>query len=477
MKKLVSLMLVLTLVIAMAAPAAMAAPTELIMYLVSDRPVGFDDALAEFNKLAEEELGVTLTVNFITWGEFDTSYPLLLASGEVFDLVYCAGWANYTDYALKGSFLPLEDLLEENMPATCAALPQEAWDDVTVNGHIYAVPSNAAAPQTTGCNVRGDLMTAYGMESIESVDDLVTYLTNVAEKNPEITYPLTYPDTLYYIMLSEKYDIHTMGTNGIFAYRGDDYENLFMVYDCDEFKECVKTIADLTEKGLWSRSVLSITDDEQVLFSQGATACRIHNIDSWLSIYQACPAEWDVRWYRLASDPHSPGYLQDVMCVPYTSQHPAEALKLLDAIRTDSRYYDKLVYGVEGKDYNLDENGYVEMISDFDSEAGTWGMATMDVKRLYNGAPSNYVDVLQEIIDNYSDYALSGFNLDLTTNFSSEQAMIANAASEYLVPLKSGVAADVDTAIAEMQKQGEVCGDDAMLEEATNQIKAFLAAK
>ena len=477
MKKLVSLLLALVIVCAMAVPAAMAAPTELIMYLVSDRPVGFDEALDEFNKLAEEELGVTLKVNFITWGEFDTAYPLLLASGEVFDLVYCAGWAGYTDYALKGSFLPLDDLLADNMPGTMAALPQQAWDDVTVDGHIYAVPSDAAAPQTTGCDVRGDLMDAYGMESIETVDDLVIYLTKVAENNPEITYPLTYPATLYSVMLSEKYGIHTIGPNDLFAYRGTDYENLFMVYDCDEFKELAHTMADLTEKGLWSRSVLSITDDEQVLFSQGATACRIHNIDSWLSIYQACPAEWDVRWYRLQNNPHAPGYLQDVMCVPYTSKHPAEALKLLDAIRTDSRYYDKLVYGVEGKDYQLDENGYVEMISDFDSEAGTWGMATMGVKRLYNGAPATYAEVLQEIIDNYSDYDLSGFNLDLTTGFSSEVAMISSAAGQYMEPLKAGVATDVDAAIAEMQKQGELSGDDAMLEEATNQIKAFLAAK
>ena len=338
-RKICALVLALALVFCMAAPSALAdEPTELVMYLISDRPVGFDEALDEFNKLAAEELGLKLTVNFITWGDFDTAYPLLLASGEEFDLVYCAGWAGYTDYALKGSFLPLEDLLEENMPATMAALNPVAWEDVTVDGHIYAVPSDAAAPQSTGCDVRGDLMEAYGMETIDSVDDLVTYLSNVAEKNPEITYPLTYADTLYSIMLDAKYDIHTIDNNNLFAYRGTDYENVFMIYDCDEFAEVCQEMAALAEKGLWSKSVLSISDDEQTLFSQGATACRIHNIDSWLSIYQACPAEWDVRWYCLDPTPTAPSYQQDMMCVPYTSKHAAEALRLLDAIRSDSRY-------------------------------------------------------------------------------------------------------------------------------------------
>lgn len=476
--KIASLVLALAMVLSMSAAfAEELKPVELNLTMISDIPVGWDEALAEFNKLAKEELNCTLTVNFLSWSNYDTVYPMMVSSGEVIDLIYCAGWMGYSDYARKGAFMPLTmEMIEQYMPATFAALPEKAWEDTAVDGAQYAIPSNAASPQTHGVNVRGDIMKAAGIEKITNLDDFIAYLTYVAENCPEITYPIVYPDDLFEDYLNTKgYDKCTSDKE-LYYKQDDPYNTIQWIWELEEFEEAVQWMVDLANKGLWSKSVLSMTDDAQTLFSQGATATYPHNIDSWVSLYQQSNKDWDVQWYTWGkTEPIS--YQQDMTCIGATCENPERAMMLLDKIRSDNRYYDLLVYGIPGKDHQLDENGYVEMISEFNAESGTWGLATTDVKRLYNGAPANYSEVLASLNANTWTPPFEGLNIDWTTNISSERAMLDNVETQYLSPLMHGISSDVAADVAKLRDQAAKAFADVIKEEVNTQIQAWLETK
>ena len=77
---------------------------DLVMYLLGDPPSDLDRVLAEINKLAEEELNATLTMEYIPWSDMGTRYSLILSSGEKCDLMFTGDWAYYLQEATKGAF-------------------------------------------------------------------------------------------------------------------------------------------------------------------------------------------------------------------------------------------------------------------------------------------------------------------------------------------------------------------------------------
>ena len=76
-------------------------PVTLKMYLLGDKPAGFDEVYAKINEKLSQDIQTTLDVEFISWSDVDQKYSLLFASGEDFDLIFTAPWAYYSSVANK----------------------------------------------------------------------------------------------------------------------------------------------------------------------------------------------------------------------------------------------------------------------------------------------------------------------------------------------------------------------------------------
>lgn len=77
------------------------------MYLLGDKPAGFDEVYAKINEKLSQDIQTTLDVEFISWSDVDQKYSLLFASGEDFDLIFTAPWAYYSSVANKNGFWKL----------------------------------------------------------------------------------------------------------------------------------------------------------------------------------------------------------------------------------------------------------------------------------------------------------------------------------------------------------------------------------
>ena len=152
---------------------------DLVMYLLGPRPARYDTVLEKFNELALKDLNCTLTVNFIEYGDMATKYPLIFSSGEEFDLAYGGTWVNFANLAQKGAFMPLEDLLPKYCAESLKLEPEEALAQATINGHLYAYPTNFYTYSAYGVTVRGDMMEKYGFDEIKDIDQYMEYLEAV----------------------------------------------------------------------------------------------------------------------------------------------------------------------------------------------------------------------------------------------------------------------------------------------------------
>src|SRR5471030_2742316 len=79
---------------------------KLKMYILGDKPKDADAVYGKMNELMKQKINATIDVNFISWGDQATKYPLLFSSGEDFDLVFTAtGWCFYNQMATRNGFL------------------------------------------------------------------------------------------------------------------------------------------------------------------------------------------------------------------------------------------------------------------------------------------------------------------------------------------------------------------------------------
>ena len=487
MKRLLTLVLALAMLLSMTGIAVAENPldtserVDLVMYLFGDEPPRYTAMLEEFNKMALEELNCTLTVYFIGWGEYTQKYPLLFSSGEEFDLIYAATWIDYANLAKRGAFLALDELLPIYCAESLKDQPEAALKQAMVDGKVYAYTSNLKTYSAYGAITRGDIMDKYDIPPIKNMDDYAVYLQAVVDNEPSFTNPTAgYNDPLFddvYLFSNGLYSI-TGATGGIYYIDTNaEKPTVFAAHEWEKFGELCATMKDWSDRGFWPKSILSITDDGGTQFKQSVAPSRVHNFDAYVGDYVQNPDEWDVRWANLIPQVNHMSYLQDSMAVPNSSRHPERALMLLDKMRTDERYYMMLTYGIEGVDYELDENGFLKSLNPdlFGGQPGTWGFRMEKFHRQSVGSPPTFYEDKQALEDAVVPNVFRSFNMD-TSPIKNEYAAMQNVYNQYYNTLSVGITTDVEADIAKLTEQANIAGNDVVKEELQRQLDAFIAA-
>ena len=138
MKKLVSLVLALIMVLSMASFAgAEEIALTWAMGCGATGPVDNAMVLEELNKMSSEKIGVTCQIEYMTNDQMLNS----IQNGEVYDIYYTCSWLNNTtDRIAEGIFADVKPYLE-HVPGLVAEMSQDVWDLAThPDGSIYAIP-------------------------------------------------------------------------------------------------------------------------------------------------------------------------------------------------------------------------------------------------------------------------------------------------------------------------------------------------
>ena len=102
---------------------------KLVMYLIGDKPADYDEALSKVNEMLKEDINAELEVRWMAWGEWTQKYPMLLSSGEPFDLIYTVGYMGFQTYAQNKGFMDITELFPKFAPKTYEALSKEEDGD------------------------------------------------------------------------------------------------------------------------------------------------------------------------------------------------------------------------------------------------------------------------------------------------------------------------------------------------------------
>jgi len=183
--------------------------------------------------------------------------------------------------------------------------------------------------------------------------------------------------------------------------------------------------------------------------------------------------------YLLAPD--KPRYVNttggEVLCIPYSAKNPEGALKFLAWLWGSQDNYLFCLYGEKGKDWDLDENGGLKLISETAQGEGffyEWMFRNANYQ-VFSG------DVSEEYIEEYRNWdndaqisAMMGFNFNNAGFEAIETA--CNEAWKKMAPILYGYV-DFDENYPAALAELEAAGINKYVAELNRQMEEFLAGK
>ena len=471
-------------------------PVTLTMYLLGDRAGDFDEVYDQVNEILEKDMNTKLDVKYLSWDEMDTKYSLLFSSGEDFDLIFTAsGWSYYEDTVAKNGFYEMdEEFRKTYAPDITELLPEEAWEQATINDGVYMVPNYQHEYSMDVVGVRGDLMEKYGYSDITTPEELEAFFDEVAENETDIT-PMgskSGSSLVGYFLYPGQYAV--AGTPySFFTYNLNDATDTDITYtvDTDEFVAYAEKMKEFYDKGYWSSDTLSSTDTRTDSWTQGRAAAMVWNLGSVVGAARdinASNPEWNATFVDPAKGSvkqFSP-YTNNGVGINASSKNPERAMMVLDELMTNKEIYDLTSLGIEGKHWeDAGDNQYksLEASANF-TPNGTcnWGWTNMEIARKEFVEKSDVVyEKQQETLDLWNKentsshpYATFAFNDE---NVKTEIANINAIMSQYYEPIEAGLVDDPAAAVEELREKLDGAGIQKVYEELQAQAEEFLAAK
>ena len=331
-------------------------------YAGSGIPRDLQQVQDAINVILNEEIGVNLTLEPIDFGAYNDRMQLQLAAGEPCDIIFTAPWINsYANNVANGSLLELDDLLKEEAPGLWASMPATTWDAARINNKIYGVINQQIFPKPWGVHVRKDMLEKYdfSLDTVTKWEDMEPFLEAV--KEGEGITPVYADDsggsslwrTQYY-----GYDGLDDGI-GFIGIRADD-ETLTVVnlLETPEFREAANLAKKWVDAGYFPATPTS-SDEARAAFRAGLFAMGYHVEKPGNDVEMQTAVGWEFVSKNL-TDPlilDTSGASATMNAICSTSEHPIEAMRVLEKLNTDPEVYNLLSRGIEGVHWVWEDEG------------------------------------------------------------------------------------------------------------------------
>ena len=247
MKKWLTLLLALTLVMSTLVPLTAMAEEELPFVTlkalfpgdgVEDSALIYEEKLRELTE--RDGLNCNIDIDYVSWADVATQYVLQLASGTPYDLIHVNS-EQYFNEARKGAFreITMEEI-QTYMPLTYAKMSPDVWNLISVDGAIYFIPWYAGTVDGYfEFAVRTDKAAEYGID-VKDVDSLEDFLTAAVAENPAAV-----TGSLGDVVLFDQYFGYGSTPLSYFKVAPDgngglDYNTVVLKYATDDYLEYAK---------------------------------------------------------------------------------------------------------------------------------------------------------------------------------------------------------------------------------------------
>jgi putative aldouronate transport system substrate-binding protein len=454
------------------------------MYQVGGGDDDNDLVWGKINEYLTEKMNTTVEPIIISFSDRQQKVPMILASGETYDIMFLAAW-NFMDTITEGAYVPLDDMLPEYGPNLLRDIPEVGWNTGTFEGKRYMVPKNETEYNNKGLIVREDLRVKYNAPKPVDLDSILEFCRIMKENEPNLI-PFNRDTSENYISLYfDAKDYGNFSTQrDILYYSLDDFSKVVNLLEHPDFRgEYLDFCREMYLNGYWSKSILSNQTSDREAFENGLSALCMHNV--FVAGQVAKKVESSIPGAKVEYYSFDDGNKVDMQgfkagnAISITSPNPERSLMFLDAAQSDFKLYKMIHFGIEGIHYAMTPDGKLTVPE---------GKTSDDIKypafitrAFYNSniQPSDvnewprYREVQNELAPRAVGNPLVPFAF-ISDPVSSELAAVNNLAQTYLIPLQAGVL-DSDEVWDEMIDEFNKAGLPRLVDEFQSQLTAFLA--
>jgi len=498
MRKLVSLLLALAMVLALVPTMADEAYT-LDIYWVGN---GDNEAVRKgveeaVNAYIEPLIGAKVSYHIIGWGDWNDKAINALQSGEKMDLIFTADWEGYGVEVAGELLQPLDDLVAEYGQGITETLPQTFLDGVRVGGVLYGIPTNKELCVPEGFIINKTAAAAIGWDvvaddpSIKTTADLEPWLAKYKEM---------FPDKYPYLMdgqagrwADEPWapDWAGMGTNSVamkMAQQEDGTfdETVYSIFTTPEQEEHIRLMYKWGQAGYISPDAALTSFDYNGTFGRGdflvfSQPLKGNGIKAAEMYAANATAEFEC--VEITMQPkyvvttHAGG---SMFAIPVTSKNPVAAMKYLNLMHSDATLVNLMLFGAEGVNYNKVNDQQVELTDQnwYGVHGGAWTVGNTKLQYVLTTEDPEKNAMLQSYADDAIATASLGFRF-VKDEVADEIAAVDLVVSEMANPLMCGQVDPDDPikGIEALKKALEEAGMDKILEEVNRQYAEWKAAQ
>jgi ABC-type glycerol-3-phosphate transport system substrate-binding protein len=456
---------------------AAATPSGEVSTVVILYPGEETDAMANFinnelNPRLAEEAGIQVEMLYKGWDQYWDQKGVMLAANQRIDL-YWDGLPDLSSMVNASQCQPLDDLIKENCPDMLKVIPESQLAGGVVNGVQYGIPS-AYAPSSCMFQLvclRQDILDAVGMTDIKTADDLKEYATKAKEQFPELKGPadiIFKPLTRNFA--DEQYTWCAYGDSVVY---GEETKKAYDYFETDAFKEVAKFNQSMYEAGLYNDELTTNYNERDSRMQQGTylwvegslgkeneiiTSVRGNAPDAVLKSYLLNP---DADKYITACG-------GEVLCVPYSAENPAGAMKFLNWIYKSQENYLFALYGPEGENYTVTDDGRIELKDPaFEGYFYEWMFRNANYTMFTTDISDDFIKTYETWDDNAKTSDVIAFHFDnsnvleietdcnevIKQEFTPIECGYVDFDTNYPVALEHLKAAGIDEYVAEVQRQ------------------------
>ncbi|RTE03975.1 extracellular solute-binding protein [Paenibacillus whitsoniae] len=148
-------------------------------------PEGMDENHNPYLSYIEKNTGVNVNVTLPPLNGYDEKLNVIMASGDPPDLLNTSDPSWFIHFVNQKALTPLNAYIDKYGPNLKARIPKEAWDNVTVDGNIYAIPSLNEVKGTEIVYARKDWLDKLGLKPPKTIDEFTAVMRAFAEQDPD----------------------------------------------------------------------------------------------------------------------------------------------------------------------------------------------------------------------------------------------------------------------------------------------------
>lgn len=426
-----------------------------------------------------DEINVDLEIQYLPWTEYaGGKSELMFSSGEKF--VCYTNTEVTAKMVAKGYYADLTDVIKDNAKELyeyCDA--ENATKAFTINDKIYAVPvgykPNAGEDYLT--MVRKDLMDEVGVTDITSIEDLENFYNLCKELHPDyIGLGRGINPRMLNVAIPSEMNMNFINSLAITDGNAPDDSKVYSFYESEEYKQVCEITKRWKDMEIIPSYQLSNSEQSATEFAAGramfagSSNDRIFEMDE--SVRISAPDALFQNYY-LGDKTKKPlmswGTYTVAFSISAGVEDPEELaayVKVINLFQKSQEWVDLWIYGVEGTDYTIDDNGRVERICT-DEMIHSWMPVNTKFRRYSSYVTDEMIETFNKGLEGSIEQKSTNFIFDVEP-VKAEYAQIQAVELEYLSPITNGFkdydenidkaieklkAAGIDTFMAELQKQ------------------------